>query len=375
MPSRIVVAPDSFKGSLTAAQAARAIAEGIRAEGGSHVVVERPIADGGEGTIDALVASGAQPHELVVPGALGADARARWASLAGTAYIEAAQGAGAHHVPDPGPRGCVRATSRGVGALISAALDAGYRDLVLTTGGTAVSDGGAGLLGALGLTAQPDGSLFSGGGALTDVRGVDVGALDPRLRDVRLRVALDVGNPLLGENGSAAVFAPQKGAGEREVALLEAGLAHWAGLFDGGRDAALLPGAGASGGIGFAALAVLGAQPVGGADVVLELMDFAADVRAADLVVVGEGSLDRQSLAGKAPVVAAGHAMSRGVPAVAIAGRVALDADELASRGIRASWSLAALSGSVDAAQAEPVRWLVEAGRRLAEWLPSLQRP
>lgn len=372
MPFRIVVAPDSFKGTLSAARAARAIADGIRTADDAHVVIERPIADGGEGTIDALQALGAVTHELSVTGALGADVPARWASEGDTAYIEAAQGAGAHHVSRPDSQTCLRATSRGVGELIAAALDAGFRRIVLTTGGTAVSDGGAGMLGALGVRSLPEYGAFRGGGGLRDIRGVELDRLDRRLRDTRVQVALDVTNPLLGKDGAAAVFAPQKGAGPREVALLEAGLSQWTEFFDGGGDAARRPGAGASGGIGFAALVALGAEPVSGADVVLDLLDFDAQLREADLVVVGEGALDRQSLAGKAPVVAAQRAMSKGVPAVAIAGRVALDEVELAARGIHASWSLTTMSRSVEAAKAEPTRWLTEAGRRLAVRLPAL---
>lgn len=371
MPLRIVVAPDSFKGTLSAVHAARAIAEGIRGADDAHVVIERPIADGGEGTIDALLASGAVAHELTVTGALGVDFRARWASSGHTAYIEAAQGAGAHHVAHPDSLTCLRASSRGVGELISAALDAGFRRIVLTTGGTAVSDGGAGMLGALGVRILPGAGAFLGGGGLRDIRSVELASLDPRLRDTDVRIALDVTNPLLGRDGSAAVFAPQKGAGPREVASLEAGLSRWVEFFDGGRGIARRPGAGASGGIGFAALAALGAHPVSGADVVLDLLDFESDLRDADLLVVGEGALDRQSLAGKAPMVAARRAMRSGVPAVAIAGRVALDDAELLAGGIRASWSLATIAGGVDAAQAEPGRWLVEAGRRLAASLPS----
>ena len=372
MALRIVVAPDSFKGTLSAKHAARAIALGIRAADDSHVVVERPIADGGEGTIDALLDFGAEAHEITVRGALGVEVPARWASLGGTAYVEAAQGAGAHHAPDPDGRTCLRATSRGVGELITAALDTGYSRMVLTTGGTAVSDGGAGMLGALGMRTIPEFGAFAGGGGLRDIRAVELAGLDPRLGDLSLRLALDVTNPLLGADGSAAAFAPQKGAGPHEVALLESGFAHWANFFDGGLETAHRNGAGASGGIGFAALAALGARPVGGAHVVLELLDFEEDVQRADLIVVGEGSLDRQSLAGKAPLVAAERAMKSGVPAVAIAGRVALDEAELAARGIRASWSLATLSGSVEAARSDPTRWLVEAGRQLVARLPSL---
>ncbi|MEO7015774.1 MAG: glycerate kinase [Leifsonia sp.] len=374
MPIRILVAPDSFKGTVSAGGAARAIANGIRAGNASHVVVERPIADGGEGTIDALVALGAESHPLTLTGALGGDASARWASLGETAYIEAAQGAGAHQVLTPDPKSCLRATSRGVGTLMAAALDAGYRHLVLTTGGTAVTDGGAGMLGALGLKTVPASTVFAGGGSLLDVNAVDIDGLDPRLREIRLDVALDVANPLLGPNGSAAVFAPQKGAGEIEVTLLEAGLANWAGLFDGGREDARCVGSGASGGIGFAALSVLGGRPISGAEVILGLMDFDEELGRTDLVVVGEGSLDRQSLDGKAPLVAAGRAMARGIPAVAIAGRVALDEVELAARGIHAAWSLTTLSGSIEAAHAEPLHWLAEAGRRLSAAIPSLLR-
>lgn len=366
------MAPDSFKGTLSAQDAARALADGLRTARPAHDVVELPIADGGEGTLHLLSTRGAELHPVRIRDALGADTVAFWASFGDTAYVEAAQGAGAHHVSTRDARSCLRATSRGVGMLILDAIETGYRHIVLSTGGTSVTDGGAGMLAALGMKITPGSAAFAGGGSLSSVSAVDITRLDPRLRETRIDVALDVTNPLLGPSGSAAVFAPQKGARQREVHLLEAGLSHWSSLFPGGLKSAACAGSGASGGIGFAALCVLRARPIPGAETLLRLLGFAAELERADLLVVGEGSLDTQSLAGKAPLVAAELARTRGVPVVAVAGRLDLSVAELNGRGVKAAWSLADMAGGIGAAQSEPKRWLVEAGVRISEALPSL---
>lgn len=366
-PIRVLVAPDAFKSSLSATDAARLLAAGIATASADCTTVECPIADGGEGTIAVLERLGAYIHPTVVTGALGYPVPASWAAHNGTAYVEVAQGAGAHHVPTHSAETCLAASSTGVGQLIAAALDAGYRRITVTTGGSAVSDGGAGMLHALGAKFSPNDSGSAGGGSLARIRSVDLSTLDPRLRVTDVTVAVDVRNPLLGDAGAAETFSPQKGAGPREVELLEAGLARWADLVDrSGHNAALEAGAGASGGIGFAAMTALGARRIDGAELVLDLLGIDALLSEADLVVTGEGSLDSQSLFGKAPLAIAARAAAHRIPTAVIAGRIELTPSELARHGIIASWSLVELAGSTAAALDDPGRWLQEAGRLLA---------
>lgn len=306
---RVLVAPDKFKGTLTAAEVAAHLAAGLRAAG--HEAVELPVADGGEGTLAAALAAGFR-RVPAGPAAIG---------LRGdTAVVELALASGLQLGP-PDPLG---ATSRGTGELLRAALDVGARRVVLGVGGSACTDGGAGLLTALGAqvrTAQGD-PVPDGGGGLRAAASVDLRGIDPRLRDTEIVLACDVDNPLLGPRGAAAVYGPQKGATPVQVRLLEEALAHFASLVGPGAER---PGAGAAGGVGYAALAVLGARRRPGIEVVLELLGFAAHLRTADLVVTGEGALDAQTLHGKAPAGVAAAARAAGVPVVAVCGRCDLD--------------------------------------------------
>ncbi|MEZ2390135.1 glycerate kinase [bacterium RCC_150] len=371
-PIRVLVAPDAYKSSLPAAAAASHLATGLKSPGGPACeVLQCPIADGGEGTIAVLAGLGAVIRRTTVTGPLGEPVAASWASLNGTAYVEVAQGAGAHHVTVRNAETCLRASSAGVGQLLVAALDAGYRRIVLTTGGSSVSDGGAGMLAALGARFGPPNAALGGGGSLSRLGAVDLSGLDRRFHETDMVVAVDVDNPLLGADGAARTFAAQKGAGPEEIELLERGLAHWADLLvPAGLQKAGQPGAGASGGIGFAAQAVLGARRVSGADLVLDLLGVEELLANVDLVVTGEGSLDSQSLSGKAPLALARRAARRQIPVMTVAGRVELGPPELREHGIRASWSLVQLSGSTASALAEPGRWLEEAGRRIASCAP-----
>lgn len=368
---RVLVAPDAFKSSITAADAARHLAAGLSSDPRCRAV-ECPIADGGEGTLAVLARLGGRVHEATVTGPLGDPVQASWAALGDSAYVEVAQGAGAQHVPIRSPETCLRASSIGVGQLIAAALDDGYRRIILTTGGSAVSDGGTGMLAALGARFWPPDSGSSGGGSLGKVHKVEFAALDPRLRETEFLVAVDVANPLLGPEGAARVFASQKGAGPSEIGLLEAGLAHWAAQLEGGLRWAHEPGSGASGGIGFAAMAALAARRFSGAELVLDLLEIGDLLTDVDLVVTGEGSFDRQTLAGKAPLALAHRARARGIPVVAVAGRVELGEDTLEEHGILASWSLVQLAGSQESAMAGAGAWLQEAGRLVSAQLPKL---
>jgi len=314
---RVLVAPDKFRGSLTAAQAADAMRLGVLDAAPAADVTTLPIADGGEGTVDAFVYAGATPHQRSVAGPLGDPVRARFAVRGETAIVEAAQACGLTLVRAPSPATALAADTRGVAQLVRAAAATGARRLVLGVGGSASTDGGSGLARGLGARLlDTDGhELPPGGGALVDLARMDTSALRAPALDVQL--ACDVTAPLLD---AAYVFAAQKGAGPDEVARLAAGLRRWAEIA-GVPDVA---GSGAAGGLAAGAIAFLDATVVRGVDVVLELLGFAAAVGDADLVLTGEGSFDAQSLSGKAPI---GVARAAGpTPTYLIAGRASAQA-------------------------------------------------
>lgn len=366
---RIVLAPDKFKGSLTAAEVADAVSEGIRRARPDADVRRVPVADGGEGTVDAAVSAGFDRVTVEVGGPTGERVRASFAHNGTVAVVEAAAACGLALLPggEPAP---LTASSQGVGELIRAALNTGCRTLVLGVGGSACTDGGAGLLAGLGADLlKADGCPAGpGGGGLTDIAYLDLHRLDPRIREVELVLASDVDNPLLGNNGAAAVFGPQKGAGASEAKALEAGLTHWARLVAQrtGFDAADRPGAGAAGGIGFAALAALGARRAGGIEIVLSIVDFDRHARGADLVVTGEGALDTQTLHGKAPAGVAARAASHGVPVVAVAGRQLLDDEHLRTAGFIAAYALTDLEPDLRRCQAHASELLADRGEHIA---------
>jgi glycerate kinase len=348
MGERAVVAADKFKGTLTAAEVADRVAAGLVRGGFAGEIELLPVADGGDGTVAAALAAGFRPVELEVDGPAGATVRAVFALRGELAVIEAAQACGLTRLP-PAALAPLTATSRGVGQLILAACRAGARQVVLGVGGVATTDGGAGLLQALGgrLTSDSGDELPPGGGALRRLAALDLAGLAD-LSGVAFTLASDVDNPLLGVAGAAAVYGPQKGASPAEVQLLEAGLRRWADIAEGSpagapgagtRDA---PGAGAAGGIGFAALLFLGARMRPGIELLLELASFGPRLDGARLVITGEGSLDRQTLHGKAPVGVARAAAAHdpAVPVVAVAGRCTLTADELRRAGIARAYAL-----------------------------------
>lgn len=346
-PLRVLVAPDSFKGSLTADAAAAHIAAGVTAALGSAAEIRLlPVADGGEGTLDVLVsATTARVVEVPTTDALG---RARLGRIAvmpsGRAIIEAAEANGLPHVADQ-PLRAVAADSAGVGALVRAALDAGAHELLVTVGGSATTDGGVGLLRALGarfVDAQGR-EIASGGGALATLDAVDFSALDRRALAARWRIACDVTNPLVGDDGAAAVFGPQKGANADDIAALDTGLDRLATVVQAstGVDMRTVAGGGAAGGIPALLHAVMSAQLEPGIDLVADAIGLEEAIRASDVVITGEGALDAQSLRGKAPGAIAAIARAAGVPVVVIAGRVALSADELRSAGIAAAVPIA----------------------------------
>ncbi len=323
---KIVLAPDSFKESMTAAEAAAAMARGVRRVLPGADCVEVPMADGGEGTTAALVA--ALHGRLADVPTLDALGRPHVATigLAGDdlAVLEVAAAVGLALVA-PRERDVLAGTSLGVASLVRAALDAGARRLVVGLGGSATNDGGAGLLVGLGARLLDEASrpVEPAPRELARVAAVDLSGLDPRLEDVNLELACDVSSPLLGPAGASAVFGPQKGAGAAEVAALERALGAFADALETatGKRVRDVPGAGAAGGLGAAFLA-LGASLRPGVEVVAQAAGLARHVRDADLVLTGEGSIDRQTLAGKTPAGVARVAQLAGVPVVAFAGRV-----------------------------------------------------
>ncbi|KTT40216.1 glycerate kinase [Pseudomonas oryzihabitans] len=343
---KIVIAPDSFKESLSAAGVASALARGLREALPQAELVECPLGDGGEGTLDAvLAATGGEVRQAQVTGPLGEPVKARWGWLAEqrTAFVEMASASGLELVPKA-RRDVLAATSRGTGELLRAALDAGAERLVLAIGGSATNDGGAGLLQALGvrLLDEQGQELVPGGAALAQLGRIELTDLHPRLAEVEMVIAADVDNPLCGPQGASHIFGPQKGASPDQVRQLDAALAHFATITAAtlGRDFKDQPGAGAAGGVGFAALAFLGATFRPGIEVVAELVGLEAALQDADLALTGEGRLDGQTLRGKTPAGVLRLARRHGVPVVAVAGSLGEGYDALYDQGLTAAFSL-----------------------------------
>ena len=376
MRERVVVAPDKFKGSLTAAEVAARVAAGLARGGFAGETEVLPVADGGDGTVAAAVSAGFRRVELGVRGPVGKNVTASYALLDDTAVIEAAQACGLTLLP-PGCLAPLTATSRGVGELITTASRMGARRIVLGVGGVATTDGGAGLLQALGARLADDQGreLPPGGAALARLATLDLARL-PDLSRVEFLLASDVDNPLLGPAGAAAVYAPQKGASPEEVRLLEAGLRRWADVTEAATGAPLpvrdAPGAGAAGGIGFAALLFLGARMRPGIELLLELAGFGSRLDGARLVITGEGSLDAQTLRGKAPVGVARAAAAHepAVPVVAVAGRCTLTPDELRAAGIARAYAVNDIEPDLERCMADAGPLVERLAERIAaDWL------
>ena len=366
---KIVVAPDKFKGSLPATQVAAAIAAGLHAGRPGAEVVTIPVADGGEGTVDAAVAAGFERVPVTATGPAGDPVRASYARRGEVAVVELGGVCGLARLPGGRPAP-VTASSFGAGEVLRAALEAGARRIIVGVGGSASTDGGAGLLQALGARVldtcgEP---VRPGGAGLREVAALDLTGLHRALYPADIILAADVDNPLTGPDGAAEVYGPQKGASPAEVAALDAGLRRWAAVVAAavGRDWSRTPGAGAAGGVGFAALAVLGATRRPGIELVLDLAGFETALDGADLVITGEGSLDAQSLAGKTPVGVARAAARRGIAVVAVAGRSTLREAELAAAGIAAVYPLTDLEPDLERCRAEADRLLRRTGQMIA---------
>jgi glycerate kinase len=385
---RLVIAPDKFKGSLEADQVAAEVAAGLTQAGLIAEVLEVPMADGGEGTVDAALSAGYRAEIVEVTGPLGDPVRATFAvdERSETAVIEMAIASGLGVLPTD-DNGVVRtdalaATSRGTGELIAAALHAGCRRIVLGVGGSANTDGGAGMLSALGvrLLDAAGRPVPDGGAGLTELFTADVEELDPRLAQTELILAADVTNPLLGENGAAVIFGPQKGASPADVAVLDDNLGRLVDALavaagDRARQAAGLPGAGAAGGVGYAAL-YLGATRRPGIDVVMDLVDLDAVLAGADVVITGEGSLDGQSLGGKTPLGVANRARAHGAPTVlAVCGRTTLDEHERRAAGFDRVWALTDIESDISRCMAEAGPLLRSLGAEIVSYLQQLRKP
>lgn len=360
--TRVVVALDSFKGSITAAEAASAVAAGWRAVAATSQIVLRPMADGGEGTVAAFAAADdtARLMPVTVTGPRGEDVEAHWLLLAdGTGVVELASTSGIELLGDE--RRPWDADTTGFGQAIVAALDHGVDRLALGIGSSASTDGGVGLLTALGgrFLDAAGAPIPAGARGLDDLASVDLAEMRG-LPDGGAVVLTDVTNPLLGAAGAAAVFGPQKGLGYEDIARADAGLARLAALVPADPT---ISGAGAAGGAGFA-LHLWGATLTPGAAEVAELVGLDAAVRDADVVVTGEGSFDGQSAAGKVPSFVSDIAGAAGVPVALVAGRITEDADTTA---FAAAVSLTELAGSAENSLAAPARWLHAAGAGLAE--------
>ena len=373
---QVVIAPDKFKGSLTATEVAARVAAGLRRAVPGITTVELPVADGGDGTVDAAVAAGYERVEAEVSGPDGQRVTAAFARKDGTAVIEAAQACGLalQQSLAGGRLAPLTATSRGAGELIGHAIDAGARRIVLGLGGVATNDGGAGLVQALGARLLDDAGqdLPPGGAALARLAKIDLSGLRD-LSGAEFAVASDVDNPLLGRNGAAAVYGPQKGASAHDVRILDAALERWADVAEAivGRGARDEPGAGAAGGLGFASLLFLRARARPGIELLLDMLGFAAHLDGASLVITGEGSVDEQTLRGKAPagVARAAAAHSPPVPVVAVCGVCSLSDAQLRAAGITAAYALSDLEPDTarSIAGAGPLTETLSA-RIAAEW-------
>ncbi|MFD5586774.1 glycerate kinase [Streptomyces sp. NPDC014776] len=369
---RVLVAADKFKGSLTAVEVAQRVTAGLRRVVPDLEVETLPVADGGDGTVAAAVAAGFERREVRVTGPLGEPVTAAFALREGTAVVEMAEASGLQLLP-AGVFAPLTATTFGSGEVLKAALDAGARTIVFGVGGSATTDGGAGMLAALGAVfLDADGApVGPGGGALADLASADLSGVDPRFAEVDFVLASDVDNPLTGPKGCAAVYGPQKGASEEDVRRLDAALAHYAEVLEkaiGPKAAELAasPGAGGAGGIGYGAL-LLGASFRPGIELMLEVLGFAPALQRATLVITGEGSLDEQTLHGKAPAGVAAAARAADKEVVAVCGRLALPHEALGRAGIRRAYPLTEIEPDVAKCIADAGPILERVAERIAQ--------
>lgn len=343
MNPRFVIACDKFKGSLTATEVAETIAAGLQ-DGGPAAVDSVLVADGGDGTIVAVLSAGFEEYHTEAAGPTGEIGDVRYAGQDDVMVVELAEACGMERLPG-GELAPLTASSLGLGQVIAAALEHEPRQLVIGVGGSASTDGGTGMLVGLGarLLDAEGNEVPAGAGSLKDIATLDLTNLHPGVDTTEIVLASDVLNPLLGSQGAVAIFGPQKGVTEELADEVEAGMANWADVVARavGSDFRESAGAGSAGGVGFAAMAVLGAELRSGVQLILDLVRIDALIEGADLVITGEGSLDEQTLLGKTVMGVAERANAAGVPAVAVCGRLLLDEDQLRELGVKRAYALA----------------------------------
>jgi len=358
---KIVIAPDSFKGSATSSEIATWIAAGIHSVIPTCEIVKIAIGDGGEGSLDAILNSGFEAIGCEVEGPVGNLVKARFALKGEIAFIEMAQASGLLQLPG-GAKSALKSSSFGAGQLILAALDKGAKKIILAVGGSATTDAGAGALQALGakLLNAAGNEIARGGGALIDCVKIDIAGFDPRLAQTTFVLASDVKNPLLGSEGAARVFSPQKGASREEVEILEKSLTHFASLVGGPHASA--PGAGAAGGFGFMAYAFLSATAESGIDLILDLVQFDRQIVGADYIITGEGRFDSQSSQGKAPWGILQRALKSSIPTFLVCG----DADAHQETGFKGIYTLASIEPDIKKCIANPAPLVSKIGAAIA---------
>ena len=357
---KVIIAPDSFKGSSSSADACCIIKRRILDICPKADVICIPIADGGEGTLDALVDSNSR-KQMTVTGPLGDKICARYGHIGKTAIVEMAAAAGLTLVPSKN-RSAANTTTYGVGELIADAIDNGFRKIMLTAGGSATNDGGCGMMAALGVSFfDKNGTPFvPTGGTLADIAKIDVSGIKPELYRCEITIATDVKNPLLGQYGATCVYAPQKGANADELTQMEQGMVHYAALLKdiSEKEVSSVEGCGAGGGIAAPLVAVLNASIRSGIDTVLDSADFDAALKNADIVITGEGKIDRQSLFGKAISGVTKRANAGGVPVYCFVGGIGDDKEQLLSMGIADIYAISSLARSLSDAMENASKYL-----------------
>ncbi len=372
---KIVIAPDSYKESLSATEVAQAIEKGFREIFPDAQYVSVPVADGGEGTVEAMIAAtNGTVHTARVTDPLGKHVEACW-GMSGdgkTAFIEMAAASGLALVP-PELRNPLITTSRGTGELILHALEQGATTIIIGIGGSATNDGGAGMVQALGakLTDANGTEIGYGGGSLISLNGIDISGLDPRLQHCTLRVACDVTNPLIGEQGASRIFGPQKGATEAMIVELDRNLSHFADVIKKSLrvDVKNVPGSGAAGGMGAALMAFLGAELRSGIEIVTQALNLEEHIHDCTLVVTGEGRIDSQSIHGKVPVGVAHVAKKYHKPVIGIAGSLTSDVGVVHQYGIDAVFSVLTSIGTLEEAFRGAFDNIYRASRNIAATL------
>lgn len=337
---KIVIAPDSFKGSLTAVEVADAIGQGVREIFPEAKVIKIPMADGGDGTVQCLVtATGGEILREKVTGPLGDEVLASYGILGGkkTAVIEMAEASGLTLVPEDKKNPLIT-TTYGTGQLIKAALDQGCRKMIIGIGGSATNDGGAGMIQALGvrLLDREGKEIGFGGGELKKINRIDINNLDNRLSETEVLIASDVSNPLCGPKGASRIYGPQKGATPEIIEELDESLAHFAEIIkrDLHKNVKDIPGAGAAGGLGASLMAFLDAELRPGIEIMIEIVKLERAIKDADLAITGEGKIDSQTIYGKAPIGVAKIAKKYNIPVIAVAAIISDDADIVHQHGI-----------------------------------------